>query len=573
MVSKLTSLQQELLSALLSSGLSKDVLIQALEDLEPSRNFEVKLENLPVSPLKMNGSAAAEGKAVFHSLTNGHSKGKLSGDEASEDGDDYDTPPILKELESLNTEEGAEQRAEVDRMLREDPWRAAKMIKGYMQQHNIPQREVVDVTGLNQSHLSQHLNKGTPMKNQKRAALYTWYIRKQQEIQRQFNQTIQNTGNNMTDKSRPDQLLFLFPEFNQQDQGQGSEVGTEPANKKMRRNRFKWGPASQQILYQAYERQKNPSKEEREALVEECNRAECIQRGVSPSKAHGLGSNLVTEVRVYNWFANRRKEEAFRQKLAMDAYNVQSHSINPLLSHSSPHHPQPNSSPSSKHGGVRYGQQGTSEVSSSTAISHHGNSAMVTSQTVLQQVSPANLDPSHSLLSPDGKMITATGGPLPPVSTLTNIHSLSQPPHHNHQQTQNLIINPLSGVMAIAQSISTSQGQSVPVINSVTAGSLAALQPVQFSQQLHSPHQQPIMQQSQSHMSQQPFMATVTQLQNSHMYTHKPDPPQYSHTTRFPSAMVVADTGSISALASMSSSKQVLKGQTVTDYLHWLVNR
>eukprot|EP00061_Rhincodon_typus_P015840 g43744.t1 len=105
MVSKLTSLQQELLSALLSSGLSKDVLIQALEDLEPSRSFEVKLENLPVSPLKMNGSAAAaaESKAVFHSLTNGHSKGKLSGDEASEDGDDYDTPPILKELESLNT--------------------------------------------------------------------------------------------------------------------------------------------------------------------------------------------------------------------------------------------------------------------------------------------------------------------------------------------------------------------------------------------------------------------------------------------------------------------------------------
>lgn len=66
----------------------------------------------------------------------------------------------------------------------EDPWRAAKMIKGYMQQHNIPQREVVDVTGLNQSHLSQHLNKGTPMKTQKRAALYTWYVRKQREILR-----------------------------------------------------------------------------------------------------------------------------------------------------------------------------------------------------------------------------------------------------------------------------------------------------------------------------------------------------------------------------------------------------
>lgn len=56
------------------------------------------------------------------------------------------------------------------------------MVKSYLQQHNIPQREVVDTTGLNQSHLSQHLNKGTPMKTQKRAALYTWYVRKQREV-------------------------------------------------------------------------------------------------------------------------------------------------------------------------------------------------------------------------------------------------------------------------------------------------------------------------------------------------------------------------------------------------------
>uniref|UniRef100_A0A8C7QCD6 HNF1 homeobox Ba n=1 Tax=Oncorhynchus mykiss TaxID=8022 RepID=A0A8C7QCD6_ONCMY len=522
MVSKLTSLQQELLSALLDSGVTKDVLIQALDDMDPSPNgFGVKLENLHMSPpsSKINGNDS-DSKPVFLTLSNGHGKGKLSGDEGSEDGDDFDTPPILKELQSLNTEEAAEQRAEVDRILAEDPWRAARIIKGYMQQHNIPQREVVDVTGLNQSHLSQHLNKGTPMKTQKRAALYTWYVRKQREVLRQFNQGMGQ---------------------------QGEEVGSEPSCKKMRRNRFKWGPASQQILYQAYERQKNPSKEEREALVEECNRAECLQRGVSPSKAHGLGSNLVTEVRVYNWFANRRKEEAFRQKLAMDAYPIPIHSMNPLLSHShnSPHHhsSQTSASPPSKMQGMRYSQQGPSEVSSSTTISHHGS--MSTSQSVLQQVSPGGLDPSHSLLSPDAKMMSASGGGLPPVSTLTNIHSS----HHTHQQTQNLIM-PLSGVMTIAQSLNTSQSQSVPVINSV-AGSLAALQPVQFSQQLHSPHQHGLMQQS---PSQQPFMATVT---HSHMYPHKQEPTQYSHQSRFPSAMVVTDANSLSTLSSMSSSKQV----------------
>ncbi|NXV40856.1 HNF1B factor, partial [Uria aalge] len=550
MVSQLSALQRELLGALLSSGATKEGLIRALEDMVPAAGFGVKLESLPLSP-----GGPPDGKAAFPPLANGHGKGKLSGDEGSEDGDDFDTPQILRELQALNTEEAVEQRAEVDRMISEDPWRAAKMIKGYMQQHNIPQREVVDVTGLNQSHLSQHLNKGTPMKTQKRAALYTWYVRKQREILRQFNQTVQGCGN-MTDKSSQDQLLFLFPEFNQQNQGaaQLDDACSETPSKKMRRNRFKWGPASQQILYQAYDRQKNPSKEEREALVEECNRAECLQRGVSPSKAHGLGSNLVTEVRVYNWFANRRKEEAFRQKLAMDAYSSGQPppSMNLLLV------PMGDANAWRCFAGVRYSQAASGEAASSGTISHHSGGAMVTtSQAVLQQVSPAGLDPGHGLLSPDGKMISVSGGGLPPVSTLTNIHSLS---HHNPQQSQNLIMTPLSGVMAIAQSLNTSQAQSVPVINSV-AGSLAALQPVQFSQQLHSPHQQPLMQQSPSHMTQQPFMATVTQLQNSHMYTHKQEPPQYSHTSRFPSAMVVTDTSSISTLTNMSSSKQVMARQ------------
>ncbi|XP_051963769.1 hepatocyte nuclear factor 1-beta-A isoform X2 [Xyrauchen texanus] len=550
MVSKLTSLQQELLSALLDSGVTKDVLLQALEDLDPSPSgYGVKLDSLQMSPssCKLNGSDT-ESKPVFHTLTNGH-KGKLSGDEGSEDGDDYDTPAILKELQSQNTEEAAEQRAEIERILAQDPWRAARMIKGYMQQHNIPQREVVDVTGLNQSHLSQHLNKGTPMKTQKRAALYTWYVRKQREILRQFDQTNQSSGSNMLDKGNQDQVLLFFSEFSQSGQGMvqpGDDAGIEPVCKKLRRNRFKWGPASQQILYQAYERQKNPSKEEREALVEECNRAECLQRGVSPSKAHGLGSNLVTEVRVYNWFANRRKEEAFRQKLAMDVYSGPTHSINPLLSHSSPHHPQTSSSPPSKMQGGRYSQQGPGEVTSSTTINHHGSNAMATSQSVLQQVSPGTLDPSHSLMSPDAKMISVSGGGLPPVSTLTSIHAS----HHAHQQSPNLIM-PLSGVMAIAQSLNSSQAQTVPVINSV-ASSLAALQPVQFSQQLNSHHQQ-LMQHSPGHMSQQPFMTSVS---HSHMYSHKQEPPQYSHPSRFPPTMVVTDANSLSTLSSMSSSKQ-----------------
>ncbi|KAF7486525.1 Hypothetical predicted protein [Marmota monax] len=424
------------------------------------------------------------------------------------------------------------------------------MVKSYLQQHNIPQREVVDTTGLNQSHLSQHLNKGTPMKTQKRAALYTWYVRKQREVAQQFTHA-----------------------------GQGGLIeeptGDELPTKKGRRNRFKWGPASQQILFQAYERQKNPSKEERETLVEECNRAECIQRGVSPSQAQGLGSNLVTEVRVYNWFANRRKEEAFRHKLAMDTYSGPPSGPGPgpaLPAHSSPGLPPPALSPSKVHG-VRYGQPATSEAAE---VPSSSGGSLVTVSTPLHQVSPTGLEPSHSLLSTEAKLVSATGGPLPPVSTLTALHSLEQTSPGLNQQPQNLIMASLPGVMTIGPGepaslgstftntgastlvigLASTQAQSVPVINSM-GSSLTTLQPVQFSQPLHPSYQQPLMSPVQSHVAQSPFMATMAQLQGPHaLYSHKPEVAQYTHTGLLPQTMLITDTTNLSALASLTPTKQ-----------------
>ncbi|XP_009706938.1 PREDICTED: hepatocyte nuclear factor 1-alpha [Cariama cristata] len=553
MVSKLSHLQVELLGALLESGLTKETLIKALSEVEP---YVLQSE----SQRAINALQTEKGEPCpnIPNLPNGMGESRLSEDETSDDGEEF-TPPIMKELENLSPEEAAHQKAVVERLLQEDPWRVAKMVKSYLQQHNIPQREVVDTTGLNQSHLSQHLNKGTPMKTQKRAALYTWYVRKQREVAQQFTHAGQG-------------ILTEEP------------MGDDLPTKKGRRNRFKWGPASQQILFQAYERQKNPSKEEREALVEECNRAECIQRGVSPSQAQGLGSNLVTEVRVYNWFANRRKEEAFRHKLAMDTFSgPQPTSAPPLTPHNSSSLQPPSALSPSKVHGVRYNQQPASEAESSSS-NHHGNSSMVTTQTILHQVSPPGLEPSQNLLSTDTKLVSAPGGTLPPVSTLTALHSLEQNPHALSQQTQNLIMASLPGVMAIGAGetsslapaftntgtstlvigLASTQPQSVPVINSM-GSSLTTLQPVQFSQQLHPSYQQPLMQQVQSHINQSPFMATMAQIQNPHaLYGPKSEVAQYTHTGLLPQTMVITDTANLSALTNLTPTKQAFTSDSET---------
>lgn len=66
-----------------------------------------------------------------------------------------------------------------------------------------------------------------------------------------------------------------------------------------------------------------------------------------------------------------------------------------------------------------------------------------------------------------------------------------------------------------APGLASTQAQSVPVINSM-GSSLTTLQPVQFSQPLHPSYQQPLMPPVQSHMAQNPFMATMAQLQSPH---------------------------------------------------------
>lgn len=83
--SRLTALQEQLIWALLGSGLSRDVLVQAVGELERDRASD---------------------------------KAEVKGDgESSEEGEMDFPPPIFRELEKLSPEEASKLRAEVDQLL------------------------------------------------------------------------------------------------------------------------------------------------------------------------------------------------------------------------------------------------------------------------------------------------------------------------------------------------------------------------------------------------------------------------------------------------------------------------
>ena len=102
------------------------------------------------------------------------------------------------------------------------------------------------------------------MKSQKRQLLYGWYVKKRRDVDKNFADAGEKAGHIQVEEPNIQHMIQTH-----QKEIVPCSIAT-PGSK--RRNRFRWGPASQKVLQDAFTRQKNPSKEEREVLVRECNR-------------------------------------------------------------------------------------------------------------------------------------------------------------------------------------------------------------------------------------------------------------------------------------------------------------
>lgn len=106
MASQLSYLQQELLRALLESGVTKETITRALSDGDGYQYPRDPLDDI---------SSLEDGDHCVQ-LPNGLTEPLVTEDDSSEDGVDF-TPPIIKDLERLSPEEAAHQKAVVERLL------------------------------------------------------------------------------------------------------------------------------------------------------------------------------------------------------------------------------------------------------------------------------------------------------------------------------------------------------------------------------------------------------------------------------------------------------------------------
>lgn len=198
----------------------------------------------------------------------------------------YETSPsvaesvVKKKLFSLEEELNLRPSSFAQELLDRDQTLVAQAIKKYMNQYSIPQREVVEKTGLNQSHLSQHFLHGVTMKRSKRIKLYHWFEEDQ--------------------KLRTGKLLSA--------DGSLSVVLESPrVEGNRRRPRWKWSPISTQILTEAFKKNQFPTREQRLELARVCNEAEIAMNNGLPIRGPEGDTEGITEQRVNTWFTNRRK--------------------------------------------------------------------------------------------------------------------------------------------------------------------------------------------------------------------------------------------------------------------------
>ncbi|XP_070995678.1 homeobox-containing protein 1-like isoform X2 [Oncorhynchus clarkii lewisi] len=317
--------QIDLLQRLRLSGMTKPQIIQALASLErldpdhrPPYCNDTHTANPTTNTTPTTASAAASSSSSSSSSlslasvttqTPGLDGASLSPSNSYETSPPPLYPPAVGVQRSFSydimAEEDWDLEEKVEEYMRRDSNLVKEEIKTFLNNRRISQAIVGQVTGISQSYISQWLlQQGLEMSDSKRRSFYRWYLLEKN-----------NPGATLSMRSlvkeEPDWRTGVSP---------GERGGMVGGPLRLRRgSRFTWRKECQSIMESFFMENQYPDEAKREEIANACNSV--IQ------KPGGKLSEFerVTALKVYNWFANRRKE--MKRRANIEAAILESHGI------------------------------------------------------------------------------------------------------------------------------------------------------------------------------------------------------------------------------------------------------
>lgn len=257
--------------------------------LSPNNTFDTTSPPLPV-PVASPVAIAAVAQNGLVAVTNG----KLSPPRF----------PLAVVSGSVNTQgygfEASEEDIDVDDkvedLMRRDSAVIKEEIKSFLANRRISQAVVAQVTGISQSRISHWLlQQGSDLSEQKKRAFFRWY---------QLEKT--NPGATLAMRAAPLALEDMM-DWHQAP----PPFGSAPGGFRLRRgSRFTWRKECLAVMESYFSDNQYPDEAKREEIATACNAV--IQK---PGKKLS-DLERVTSLKVYNWFANRRKDIKRRANIA-----------------------------------------------------------------------------------------------------------------------------------------------------------------------------------------------------------------------------------------------------------------
>ncbi|XP_055013395.1 homeobox-containing protein 1 isoform X1 [Boleophthalmus pectinirostris] len=379
--------QIDLLQRLRLSGMTKPQIIHALESLErldpetrpahcdansaPSQNNN----NNSAHTTSSSSSASSLSLASATTQTSGLDGAALSPSNSYEASPPPLYPPTVAVQRSFSYdmmgEEEWDLEEKVEEYMRRDSNLVKEEIKAFLNNRRISQAIVGQVTGISQSYISQWLlQQGLEMSDSKRRAFYRWYLLERNnpeglrwsENQHSVSPSSRGRGGDSTPQLLPNPnttlnpnaaplwsrqrelLMHLLPWYtaaaSQTNTGAtlsmrsmvkeepdwrtgimtGERTGIVGGPLRLRRgSRFTWRKECQSIMESFFIENQYPDEAKREEIANTCNSV--IQKpGCKLSEFE-----RVTALKVYNWFANRRKE--MKRRANIEAAILESHGI------------------------------------------------------------------------------------------------------------------------------------------------------------------------------------------------------------------------------------------------------